>query len=213
MIKIITEKEFKTLIDMWQAARNANADAAELIGEYIVPGCGGFTAVDNSGGDCFVEEFPSMCEAMGWLKDKDMPPPVPKDDKHDKDGKDDKYGSGNELSVDGLYFEFCEGFKNRTLRVCCQDPMYGIVRDRYEHETGKSSYWWDAGLTMTDKLPRPCNDFEPENYTAEFWEWLQNILREGEEFGIKDVDGLSSFVLGWCASRKKVENKIREILG
>ena len=208
MIKIITEQEFKTLLDMWEAAKNAKADASELVGEYIVPGCGGFTAVDNSGGECFVEEFPSMCEAMGWLKDKDRPAPVQEADKRE---------NGNELSVDGLYFEFCESFKNKTLRVCCDDSIYKVVRDRYENETEKSSYWWDNGPVMTDKLPRPFNKCDPENYTAEFWLWLQNILREGEECDIEDVDGMCAFVLGWCASREKADDdkldKILEILG
>ena len=106
MIKIITEQEFKALLDTWEAAKNSKVDASELIGEYIVPGCDGFTAVDNSGGECFVEEFPSMCEAMGWLKDKDRPAPTSAEEGSD--------GSGT--SVDDVYFDLFLRFVDMKLR-------------------------------------------------------------------------------------------------
>lgn len=46
--------------------------APEDVGRFIVPNeFGGFTAIDNSTGDCWTEDFPTRRRATTWVMDGD----------------------------------------------------------------------------------------------------------------------------------------------
>jgi len=214
MIYFITKAEAKSLLTPDEHGKYHGPKPGMEFDWYLVFDDPGWTAIDNSSGDAWTEDFKTIEDAIRWLESGES-----KEDMYDEyekkedepatlanSGNSERDYSADDGETDNLKHDFETAFdQDRLLHLHESDvDLTGLITDFYEKETGQSCVSWGAcgeeaeryGVEISEDLPRP-DEFQTFGYTEDFWKWMGEIEGKAIESGAETVFEMASFFLGY----------------
>ena len=234
MIYFITKAEAKSLLTPDERGKYHGPRPGMEFDWYLVFNDPGWTAIDNSSGDAWTEDFNTIEEAIRWLESEESKEDMEENDKplmfdgkpayasdpNDVPAADDMPEGQTALANSGdserdysaddgntgnLRYDFETRFdQDGLLHLHGSSVEFtALVTSSYERETGKSCVNWmhSGDPEIHDSLPRP-DEYETAGFTDDFWDWMKFAENTAIDAGVRTVDEMTAFFLGFLTMRK-----------
>lgn len=194
MIYFITKLEAQTLLTPDEYGRYHGPRPGMEFDWYLVFDDPGWTAIDNSSGDAWTEDFETIEEAIRWLESDRSKEEL-------EEEAEEPANSDGDGEIYNLKYDYETEFdQDRLLHLHGSDvELTELITDAYEKETGRSCVNWYSRRRprhrVSDDLPRDP-DYSTQGYSDGFWKWMGKIEDMAIESGVETVGEMAAFFLG-----------------
>ena len=211
MIHLITKDEARSILTPDEHGRYHGPRPGIEFDMYLLFENGKWTAIDNSSADAWTEEFDTLPDALRWLL-SDRSKEDMDDEKEEEEptalansGAAERGCSADDGDTGHLRYDFETRFDQDGLLHLHGSPVEfaELVTSSYERETGKSCVNWmhSGDPEIHECLPRP-DEYETAGFTDDFWDWMKFAENTAIDAGVRTVDEMTAFFLGFLTMRK-----------
>jgi len=199
MIYFLTKLEAKSLLTPDEQGKYHGPRPGMEFDWYLVFDDPGWTAIDNSSGDAWTEDFETIEEAIRWLESEQSKYDVEEEAKEEE--PTELANNGGDVARNLKYDFETEFDQDRLLHFHGSDvELTELITDAYEKQTGRSCVNWYSrrrtGHLVSDGLPRDP-DYSTQGYSDGFWKWMGEIEDMAIESGVKTSNEMAAFFLGY----------------